>query len=249
VADDHHRLAILDELSRLATDLGPVLNQSGDQELLSSIVETARWVFDAAACSLAVLSDDESVLHFRAASGEGAEAVVGMRIPADSGIAGWAVMSGQSIAIDDVRQDPRFAAEVAERTGYVPAAIMAMPLETEQQTVGVIEVLDRRRGGADGADDLELLALFARQAALAIETSRRFSNLGQTLLDALASSAGDGDLRAALRRQANEARAPRADLAELSLLINDIGQLGPEERTTVTRLAAEFLAYARKQRR
>jgi GAF domain-containing protein len=86
---------------------------------------------------------------------------------ATQGIAGWVVQSGQPIAISDLANDPRFSREVAEQTGYVPQAILAVPVETPQRMLGVISLLDRdsRRPGAE--QDIALLALFADQAALA----------------------------------------------------------------------------------
>jgi GAF domain-containing protein len=240
---------VLSDLSQLAANLGPALRPRGDEELLQAIVDTARVVFDAAACSIALLSDDEDELVFRVAAGLGAEATVGLRIPVDRGIAGWAVMAGQSIAIDDVRQDPRFAADVAETTGYIPNSIMAMPLESERATFGVIEVLDRRQSGAEGVDDMELLARFAHQATLAVETSRIFANLGRALFESAALATPRRDLGDALAKRAAAAPKPQAELAELALLFHDLGQLGAEERLAAARIAANFLAYARKQRR
>ncbi len=240
---------VLAAVMQLASDLGPVLRPRGDDEFLQAIVETARLVFDAAACSIALLDERDEALVFRVAAGLGAEATVGMRIPADRGIAGWALMSGQSIAVDDVRQDPRFAADVAESTGYIPNAIMAMPLESERQTFGVIEVLDRRRGGAEGVDDMEVLALFARQATLAVEGSRIFSNLGRALLESAALAAQKDDLRTALEERAAQTPRAQTELAELALLFHDLGVLGPDERRAAARIAEDFLAYARKQRR
>jgi GAF domain-containing protein len=240
---------LLAEVMQLASDLGPVLRPRGNEEFLQALVETARLAFDAAACSIALFDEREEELEFRVAAGSGAEATIGLRIPGDRGIAGWALMSGQSIAVDDVRQDPRFAADVAEATGYVPNAIMAMPLESERQTFGVIEVLDRRRGGGDGVDDMELLALFARQATLAVETSRIFSNLGQGLLESAALATQREDLRAALEERAVQAPRAQVELAELALLFHDLGQLGPDERRAAARIAEDFLVYARKQRR
>jgi GAF domain-containing protein len=240
---------LLAEVIQLASDLGPVLRPRGDEEFLQAIVETARLVFDAAACSIALFDERDEQLVFRVAAGLGAEATVGIRIPADRGIAGWALMSGQSIAVDDVRQDPRFAADVAESTGYVPNAIMAMPLESERQTFGVIEVLDRRRGGGEGADDMEVLALFARQATLAVESSRIFSNLGRALLESAALATQRDSLRAALEERAAQTPRSQGELAELALLFHDLGVLGPDERRAAARIAEDFLAYARKQRR
>jgi GAF domain-containing protein len=226
-----------------------VLRPRGDEEFLQAIVETARLVFDAAACSIALFDEGDEELVFRVAAGLGAEATVGIRIPADRGIAGWALMSGQSIAVDDVRQDPRFAADIAESTGYVPNAIMAMPLESERQTFGVIEVLDRRRGGGEGVDDMEVLALFARQATLAVESSRIFSNLGRALLESAALAAQRDSLRVALQERAAQTPRSQVELAELALLFHDLGVLGPDERRAAARIAEDFLAYARKQRR
>ena len=240
---------LLAEVIQLASDLGPVLRPRGDEEFLQAIVETARLVFDAAACSIALFDEGAEELVFRVAAGLGAEATVGIRIPADRGIAGWALMSGQSIAVDDVRQDPRFAADIAESTGYVPNAIMAMPLESERQTFGVIEVLDRRRGGGEGVDDMEVLALFARQATLAVESSRIFSNLGRALLESAALAAQRDSLRVALQERAAQTPRSQVELAELALLFHDLGVLGPDERRAAARIAEDFLAYARKQRR
>jgi GAF domain-containing protein len=113
---------LLAELGELAHSLGPAVRPAGTDELLTSLAETARRLFGAAACSLALLSDDDSELLYTVAAGEGAEGVTGMRIPASAGIAGWVVQSGQPIAISDVASDPRFSRPVAEQTGYVPQA-------------------------------------------------------------------------------------------------------------------------------
>jgi GAF domain-containing protein len=232
-------------LARLAADMGPSLVPAGNEELLRSITESARQLFDAAACSLALLNEDEDELHFIMASGAGADTVIGMRMPATQGVAGWVLMSGQAIAIDDVQKHPRFASDVAENTGYVPRSLLVMPLETERGVIGVIEVLDRH--GNDGSEtrDMELLSVFARQAALAIESSRLFTDLGRALLEAAGKAAGSTDLGEALRQQARLSPRPRADLAELASLWHDLGQVGADERLTVTRVAGELLAYLR----
>ena len=240
---------LLAELARVASEVGPAIAPVGRDQLLASITDAARQLFDAAACSLALLDETEEELVFHVASGAGAADVVGLRISASSGIAGWVVMSGQPIAIEDVRQDPRFAASFAEQTGYVPRSILAMPLETDRQMLGVIEVLDRRADAA-GMRDMELLSVFARQAALAIEGSRVFSDLGRELLAAVAEAARTGSsLDRALARAAEDAPAGSADLAELAALFCELGRLGGEERALLTRLARQVVAYARGRHR
>jgi GAF domain-containing protein len=238
-------LNVTAQLGRLAADLGPALVPIGNEELLRSITEAARRLFDAAACSVALLNEEEDELHFIMASGSGADAVVGLRMPAGEGIAGWVLMSGQPIAIDDVQKDSRFASSVAQRTGYMPQSLLAMPLETDRGTIGVIEVLDRHRQGDVGAHDMALLSVFARQAALAIESSRVFADLGRALFEAAASKAEGSDLGAALRKYAETAPRPRADFAELAALFHELGRMGADERMLVTRVANEVVSFLR----
>lgn len=235
----------LREVARLAADLGPALVPSGERELLRSITQAARALFDAAACSLAVLDEHSDELVFHVASGEGSDDIEGMRVPAGQGIAGWVVSSGQALAIDDVARDSRFASEVAEGTGYVPRSILALPLETDRAVIGVIEVLDR---GTERDRDMELLALFARQAALAIENSRVFTDLGRALFSALADHA-DEDLSTALDEVARGAPQPDADLADLAAQFNRLGSAGEHERRAATRLVGEFLSYLEARKR
>jgi GAF domain-containing protein len=235
----------LRDIARLAADLGPALVPAGHNELLRSITTAAKELFDAAACSMAVLDEQTDELVFHVASGEGSEGVEGMRVPLGQGVAGWVVTSGQPIAIEDVTNDPRFAVDVAESTGYVPRSILAMPLETERAVIGVIEVLDRR---SERDRDMELLALFARQAALAIENSRVFTDLGRVLFASLERSA-DEDLADALRAVAEDAPPPGEDLADLAAQFHRLALLGDDERHAATRLVGEFIDYLDAKRR
>ncbi len=110
---------------------------------LGSCVEATRALFGAAACSIALVDDDGEHLRFVASDGAGADEIVGVTIPVSRGIAGWAAMSGQPIAVRDVQTDARFARDVAESTHYVPTAIYAAPmLDAEGEVLGVASVLD-----------------------------------------------------------------------------------------------------------
>lgn len=243
--DDVRRL--LAELARIAAESGPALMPAGHDELLRSITEAARGVFSAAACSLALLSDDESELVFHVASGTGADEVVGLRVPVDRGIAGWVVTSGQPIAIEDVAADPRFASDVADETGYRPTSILAMPLQTDRRMIGAIEVLDRS-ADRDGSRDMQVLGLFADQAALAIENSRVFEDLGRVLLEALGRIVDDDDLHAALTEVAAGSTGPSRELAEIAGAFRALGEAGPSERRLAASVLHNFLSYARTRR-
>jgi GAF domain-containing protein len=240
---------VLEELARVAAELGPALAPSGHEELLRSTMSAAKNLFDASACSVALLDEETDELVFYVAAGAGEEDIVGMRVPAGRGIAGWVVTSGQPLAIEDVTRDPRFAADVAESTGYVPRSILAMPLETEQRMIGVIEVLDRRSDRPGAERDMELLSLFARQVALAIENSRVFSDLGRALFAAAGRAARDDSLTRALEHAAEDAPGPSGELAELAAHLNELIRMGPAEQRAATSLLREFVSYLKARAR
>jgi GAF domain-containing protein len=142
---------------------------STERSLLQSIVEVARSVFGGAAASVFLLDDDTGELVFEAVAGEGEEALVGTRFPGGTGLAGWVVMSGQSLLVDDVTQNPQFARDAAESTGYVPSSIMAAPLIMNSECIGVLEVLDRGARPRGELSDVDLIGMLATEVALALE--------------------------------------------------------------------------------
>ncbi|WP_367123849.1 GAF domain-containing protein [Streptomyces phytohabitans] len=148
---------------------------SAERELLQSVVETARAIFGAAASSVLLHDEAAGELVFQAVSGEGEEFLVGSRFPAGRGLAGWVLVSGEPMVADDLREQGMFAKDVAEDTGYVPDALMAAPLAHHDRVLGVLEVLDPAEQSRSSLSELDLLALFARQAAaaLAVVTERR----------------------------------------------------------------------------
>ena len=238
---------LLREVGELATSLGPAVRPAGTDELLRSLTETARRLFGAAACSLALLSEDDSELVYTTAAGEGADDVTGMRISSSHGIAGWVVQSGQPIAISDLADDPRFSRGLAEQTGYVPQTILAVPVETPQRMLGVISLLDRdtRRPGAE--QDMALLSLFADQAALAIASVEGFSVAGRVLLAALAEAAAGSDLVLALRQAAEGLPAADADLAALAATFAALARRGAAERALALAVLRDVGEYVERR--
>jgi GAF domain-containing protein len=154
---------------RAAAAAGSLASEEAHKTLLQSIVDVARAIFDARASSIFLLDEDAGELVLEAVSGEGQEDLVGMRFPSSAGIAGWVLVTRQPLVLDDVTQDPRHARNVAERTGYVPKKLMAVPLLHEERTLGVLYVLDRNDEAAFTLKEMDLLALFAAQAAVGLE--------------------------------------------------------------------------------
>src|SRR6266498_3501146 len=147
--------------------------EEGYAALLRSIVEVARAIFKAKASSIFLLDEESDELVFEAVAGEGSESLVGQRFPSSTGIAGFVLVSRQPLVIEDVLAEPRFSREAAEGTGFVPKGLMAVPLLHEERALGVLEVLDRPRDSKFSLAEMELLGLFANQAAIALDLLQR----------------------------------------------------------------------------
>lgn len=143
-----------------------------EQRLLQTIVDATVRLFDAEAASIALYERVPERLEFRVAAGAQGAGAIGVTVTPSQGIAGYVFSTGQALALSDVASDPRFDRATAARTGYVPRSLAAVPLAGERGPVGVLQVLDKRESPTFSLRDMELLAVFAGQAAAAIEAAR-----------------------------------------------------------------------------
>jgi GAF domain-containing protein len=164
---------VSDDAMIAAVAAGVLPAEEAHRALLSSVAETARAIFGAKAASIFLYDESTDELVFEAVAGSGAETLIGRRFPSSTGIAGWVLVTRQPLVIEDVTSDPRFAKDVAADTGYVPKGIMAVPLLHEQRSLGVLEVLDRPAQAAFTLAEMDLLGLFANQAAIALDLMAR----------------------------------------------------------------------------
>ena len=173
--------------------------------LLQATVEVARAIYGAKAASVFLLDEDAEELVFEAVAGEGEGELIGMRFPADTGIAGWVLTTRQPLIVDDLSADTRWSRTAAESTGYVPKSMMAVPLLVEERALGVLNVLDRPEESRVRLSEVDLLGLFANQAAIALDLLQRARRAREAL-------AGEGRL-APLARVAGRLEEDERDAA------------------------------------
>jgi len=234
----------------LSDVLNAVIGDAPYRALLSGIVRAAARLFDARASSIALVDHETSELVFEASSDD--PDIVGMRFPATSGIAGWVVVTGEAIAVSDVRNDARFAVDVAEASGYVPNTILAVPLVVGEVVEGVLEVLDKQNSQTFSIADMDLLSLFAEPAAVAVEQARVVKLMGSLILQELERLANEGaepELAEDVRRAVLQGSAAGESMLELARLVHTIG--GQGERTVqhtieMMRSISRFAAVRRR---
>jgi GAF domain-containing protein len=241
------RRAPLAEAAVVAATVAGALGLPDGTELFSRLADAARAAFGAAGCSIAVVDEAAGELVYRAAAGIGSEQVVGTRLRLGVGLGGFAAVSGQTLAVDDVRQDPRFAADVAARIGYVPQSLLVSPISRGDRVLGVLSVLDRT--GPPGAAALDLATRFGYAAEGLLELDRTLGDMGRLLFDAAARvvESERPDVASALRHVAATA-GPDEDLAAVVAAVADSRRMGPDERAVVERMLEGVAEHARSRR-
>jgi GAF domain-containing protein len=130
--------------------------------------------------------------------------------------------------IEDVRADPRFAQDVAEDTGYVPKGIMAVPLLHQERSLGVLEVLDRPANAAFTLAEMDLLGLFANQAAIALDLTQRSRRAREALEGADPAYAAMAQVARRLDEMGADSAAVRRLLEALADVLGADGDAGSE---------------------
>ncbi|MBK8482255.1 MAG: GAF domain-containing sensor histidine kinase [Proteobacteria bacterium] len=142
--------------------------------LLHLIVATTTALMEAERSTLYLVDADAGQLWTRVVEGGDLREI---RLVLGEGIAGWVAKTGVVVNIPDAYADERFSPAVDRRSGYHTRSILCVPLRDQQgATIGVIQVLNKRRGVFDREDEELLLALGA-QAALALENSRLYASV------------------------------------------------------------------------
>ena len=227
---------------------GRALLPGSSHELLQSIVEAAARIFGALAASIALVDETQSALVFQVATGPVDQDVLGRRFPINSGLAGYVATTGQPLAISDVQKDPRFNQEFAESTGYVPSSILAAPLVRNDRVIGVMEVLDKIDSSSFDIQEIELLGMFANQAAIAISQSQQYESLGMALKETIKRLIEEdptvklGEVLRALEVEQSDNERYR-DLYAIAGRINTLSEVGDSERRACLDILTIFDEY------
>ncbi len=143
-------------------------------ELLKKIVTSTSDVMNADRCSLFLVDRKSGDLWSKVAQGMESREI---RVPLGVGIAGHVAVTGETVNIEDAYQDPRFNQEIDRSSGYRTRSILCIPLANDAgETIGVIQVLNKR-AGAFAEEDERLLNALGSQMSVALENSRLFEEV------------------------------------------------------------------------
>ena len=236
--------------AKILSTIGPPLTY---EQLLRLIVETAARVINASAGSFLLLDEDKQDLVVEHPLGPRAQEVDKLRVPLGHGIAGLVAASGQPMSISDARNDPRQAADIAERVGYWPNMILCVPLMYQDRIIGVLELLDKQTGEPFSQGDLQTLSLFANLASVAVDLWRNHLSL-TTLISSMMQSLGatrEERVQFEERASAFEARSEPSfgndATMQIAALVREISDHGQPELDVCKQILESFAGYLRSR--
>jgi signal transduction protein with GAF and PtsI domain len=149
-------------------------------DLIRHIVGQITDVMGAEAVSVILYDEgkDELVFCWSSDIPERLDKLEEIRIPPDHGIAGSVFKSGKAEIISDVSMDPRHYSNVDTATKFHTKSMIAVPLKTKEQTIGVLEVLNKIKGNFDDKN-LDFLVTLAPIIAMALDNARMCTELNR----------------------------------------------------------------------
>ena len=141
-------------------------------ELIKTIAEETKIALNADRCTVFLYDKESNELYSKVATG--LDDFKELRIPADKGLAGHVVQTGETINIKDAYNDYRFNKEVDKKTGYRTKTILCMPIKNfNQEIIGVFQVLNKF-DETFTIDDEDLLVAIASSAGISLENAQLF---------------------------------------------------------------------------
>jgi CheY-like chemotaxis protein len=166
------RLAAYDEAIRRARAGGA---ERALEELLEFLAREAAEALRADRATIFLLNPATDELWARLALGVGDRII---RFPADRGIAGHVVATGEPLNVPEPYADPRFNPDVDRETGYRTQSILCAPLRgRDGRAFGALQVLNKLGGGPFTADDERRIATRAADCAAVIENVLLYEQL------------------------------------------------------------------------
>lgn len=148
--------------------------------VLEQVMDTAIALIGAERGFIVLQSSRTGELEFRVARDNQQHTIEPDRFNISRTILTEVARSGQPVIAQDALLDPAYGAK-ASIAAQATRSILCVPLIFRERVTGVLYADNRRVAGLFGEKELNLLAAFAHQAAIAIENARLYDRARRTL--------------------------------------------------------------------
>ncbi|MEP7226482.1 MAG: ATP-binding protein [Gemmatimonadales bacterium] len=154
------------ELERLRHLAGTLLAGADLDSLVMEVAQSAAELLEADSAAVTLVVEEGRFLKVIAACGA-LEPAVGLLIPVDESLLGWAVSHDAPLMSDDMDADPRSHQPAAFAVHLKTTAIV--PLRSADFTVGTVSVYNRRDAQPFSDHDLQLLQILGDQVVVGLD--------------------------------------------------------------------------------
>lgn len=141
-------------------------------KVLKYVLSKIADLVEVEAGSIMLLEFDSLVIE--AAIGEFSKALRRQRFNLNHGVAGYVVATGESVIVDDAKDNPHFLSIVDQKTGFETRSLLCVPLISGGRVIGVVELLNKI-GRPFSQDDMQAVKAVAASTAIALENTRLYS--------------------------------------------------------------------------
>jgi len=146
-------------------------------DVLDSAMKAAEEFMEAEASSVFELDPEKGEISVKLARGEKGKSIQASKLKPGEGLIGWVIRCGKPIIVEDVQKESRFSDRFDRETGFRTRSLICVPLTIREETIGAIQVINKKNGGPFTDEDLELLTALAQQIAVAIDNAKLYQRL------------------------------------------------------------------------
>lgn len=145
--------------------------------ILLYMADMGRELILADRCTLWLHDKESNQLWTKVAHG-----VKALTMPAEAGLAGYALKNNESILIEDAYKDTRFNPEVDLKTGYHTKSVLVIPIKNQQgENMGAYQAINKMTAAnVFSRQDMDLLTLAASYSGKALEAAMLNQEIEQT---------------------------------------------------------------------
>ena len=169
--EERRREEWLDAITRVGREL---LAGTPVDDVLELIARDAVKIARADDVRLMLGEPGDAHLRIVATQGVNAASTRGLEVPVAGTAAGEAFVTGTEVFVEDATNDPRVYMPAVE--ALAPGPIIYAPLVTPDGSLGVLSVDNAKGGRSFDELDVEVVASFARSAAIALDQARSRGN-------------------------------------------------------------------------
>lgn len=215
---------------------------------IENLLRLSAGILNSEDASVIIRDGDEGDMKFLTAIGKVSDRLIGLKIPAGKGIAGFVLSSGQPVVIADAGQEKSFYAEVDKQTGYSTQTILATPLRYNDEIIGVLEYVNRAGEPPYEAftpEEMDKAAQFADAIASLVnvyESAVLFSRLNKKLV------ADDRENFEEIQDWLRNLRTTQEhrEMLALAVLVREIANRGEAERALCREILEAVSGYSKK---